>query len=98
MLKSKLIVSKHEKALLDAIRSLGYGEMYSLDVQDGLYDVPETVTPAESDLLDFIREGHPHIDVLTVHQGGPSYAECDFRLNTFRCRKKVKFPTIPMEG
>jgi hypothetical protein len=88
----KLIVSKTEAALLKGMRSLGYGEMYSVEIPDGLYEVSEMLSAAETDLIDFIRDGHPHIDILHVHQGEPTSAEIDFVHCGFRCRKKAKFP------
>jgi hypothetical protein len=88
----KLIVSKSEKKLLDATRYVRFGEMFSVEVPDGFYEVPEQLSTAEADLLNFIRSGHPHIDILSVHAGEPTCAEIDFCLNGFRCRKKARFP------
>ena len=88
----KLIVSKNESSLLETMRSIGYGEMFSVEVPDALYSVPEELSTYEADLIAFIRNGHPHIDVLRIHSSEPTYAEVDFKENGFSCRKKYKFP------
>jgi hypothetical protein len=88
----KLIVSKNESGLLETMRSIGYGEMFSVEVPDALYTVPQELSTSEADLIEFIRSGHPHIDVLRIHAKEPTCAEVDFKENGFSCRKKYKFP------
>jgi len=88
----RLIVSKNESVLLNTMRSIQFGEMFSVDVPDALYTVPEDISTSEADLIEFIRNGHPHLDVLRIHAGEPTVAEVDFVMNGFSCRKKAKFP------
>jgi hypothetical protein len=88
----KLIVSKNESSLLQTMRSVRFGEMFSVEIPDDLYKVPEELTTSEADLIEFIRSGHPHLDVLRIHAGEPTCAEIDFVMNGFSCRKKAKFP------
>lgn len=92
------LVSSEEMMLLGAIRELGYGYMYGVRVEEHKPDLPLEVTHAEKDFLEAIRNGLQEIDVLTVHGGEPTVAETDYKHNGFRCRKKIRFPTVKTEG
>ena len=88
------LVSYPEWELLEAIRALHFGEMYGVEVdltQDQWMDYK--LTPAIRDFLLYLRSGIPYIDVLTVHNGQPAIAETDLKINKFKCRRRVKFPT-----
>jgi hypothetical protein len=93
MLQSSLLVSHEENGLLWTIRELGFGELYGVEISDRTREVELTVNKAERDLIEFIRGGMQYIDILHVHQGAPCLAEIDFKLNSFRCRKRIRFPT-----
>lgn len=95
---SSLSVSSSERKLLTLIREVGFGEMYGVEILEGEHDYVVTPTQAEHDLLMAIRNGLQHIDVLTIHNGEPTMAEVDFKDSGFRCRKKIKFPTVKTEG
>ncbi len=97
MLQS-FLVSTPEYYLLEAIREIKYGELFGVQVDDNHPWIEYEVSPNDLDLLEYIRDGAQYIDVLTVHNGQPVLAETDFKLNGFRCRKKVKFPTVHTEG
>lgn len=92
------LVSTPEYLLLEAIREVKFGELFGVQVDDQHKWIDYELLQAEMDLLCFIRDGAQYIDVLTVHNGQPVLAETDFRLSGFRCRKKVKFPTVHAEG
>lgn len=98
MLKYLRRVSSEEKDLVEAVRSLRYGEMYGVEILDLPANEAVEVSPAEWGLLHFIRSGNNPIDILTVHNGQPTLAEQDLKIGSFRCRKKVKFPTSSDEG
>jgi hypothetical protein len=93
MVKSEL-VSYPEWELLEAIRELKFGEMYGVEIdltQDQWMDYK--LTPAITDFLLYLRSGIPYIDVLTVHNGQPVIAETDLKIDKFKCRRRVKFPS-----
>ena len=50
----KLIVSKNESSLLQTMRSVRFGEMFSVDIPDDLYKVPEELTPSEAEMIEFV--------------------------------------------
>jgi hypothetical protein len=88
-----------EYDLVEAIQQVCFGEIYGVEIEQGGGQWIETnLSPAMLDLIFFIRSGVQYIDVLTVHQGQPTLAETDCKINGFRCRQKLKFPTIQMEG
>ncbi len=98
MIQSLLDVSEEESDLLWTIRELGFGELYGVEIKDGPQVFQLPVNRAEKDLVEFIRAGNQYLDILYVHQGSPIQVEIDFRLNSFRCRKKIRFPTSREEG
>ena len=92
-------ISPYEADLIEAMRLMQFGEMFGVDVPaDGGQFIEMHLPQATHDLLLYIRSGVQHIDVLTVHHGQPVQAETDSKILGFRCRRKVKFPTIPTEG
>ena len=97
MLLSYLVTAR-EQELLDVIREVQYGELYGVEIEAQEPEREELVSPAERDLLEAIRGGLQYIDVLTIHNGEPSVAELDYKSAGFRCRKKIKFPTVRTEG
>ena len=92
------VVSCSELELLEAIREVEHGEMYGVEVDVTEPTITAQLSQSARDLLDTIRNGIQYIDVLTIHNGEPSLAEVDFKKNGFRCRKKIKFPTVKTEG
>lgn len=93
-----VLVSSSELKLLSLIREIGYGEMFGVEILPDTYDLKVEVTEAEKSLLDTVRGGFQYIDVLTIHNGAPIVAEVDFQDSGFRCRKKLRFPTVKAEG
>ena len=99
MIKSSLeLISSPEFKLLAAIQAVEYGELYGVQVDDNAKWIEYELTPAMKDLLEYIRDGAQYIDILTVHRGQPTLAETDMKMCGFRCRKKIKFPTVHAEG
>lgn len=93
MVSYKVKVSRQEQKLLDTIRAIGYGELFGVEIDDAPKEINLDVSMNCQDLIEMIRNGAQHIDVLTIHQGEPVMAETDYKDNGFRCRKKTKFPT-----
>lgn len=87
-------VSTPESKLLETMDEIQFGEMFGVQVDDGDRWIEYSLTPAQRDLIGYIREGAQYIDILTVHHGQPVLAETDLKIDGFRCRKKVKFPTV----
>ena len=92
MLQCTVLVSRQERDLLDAIRGLVYGEIFGADIDDAPKTFNVVVSVYAEDLIDLLRSGVQHIDVLTVEKGEPTFAEIDQISEGFRCRKKIKFP------
>lgn len=92
------IVTAREQELLDVIHEVQYGELYGVEIEAQEPGIEELVSPAERDLLEAIRGGLQYIDVLTIHNAEPVVAELDYKRAGFRCRKKIKFPTVRAEG
>jgi hypothetical protein len=93
MLKYFVRISGEERKLIDTIRRIGYGEIYSPKVEaQAQTDVME-VSANLADLLTLVRSSTP-ISIIIIHQNEPVYAEVDQLIDGFRCRKKVKFPTV----
>lgn len=93
MLRYTVTTYTNTVELLKTMRSLGYGEIYGVEIVFTGPAVEVEVSKNERDLVDYL-DGTPKIDVLTVHQGEPVLAETNCVDNGFRCRKKVKFPTV----
>lgn len=94
MLPYKARVTDQVLNLITSLRTLRFGEVYGVEVDNVGKTVQVNVSRAERDLIQLIDDGTQYIDVLTVHQGEPVMAEIDFKNEVgFRCRKKVKFPT-----
>jgi len=79
--------------LIQTIREIGYGEMYGVELNMATPETIMDVSHNERDMVRFILDGNPYLDVLTIHDSQPVYAEQDFASRGFRCRKKTKFPT-----
>ncbi len=92
MLKYWVRVSGEERKLIETIRKIEFGEIYSPKVEDREHSEVAEVSGNVSDLLDLIRTGMP-ISIITIHQSEPVYAEVDQLVDGFRCRKKVRFPS-----
>lgn len=94
MVKSAMIyLTPGEADLVGAIQKLQHGEIFGVEVEQGGGQwVEMSLSPALRDLILYIRSGVQSIDILTVHNGQPSLAETDFKINGFRCRKRIKFP------
>lgn len=93
MLRYNTKVTAEERQFLDAIHRVEYGEIYSPKLKPGALDQEASVSENARDLLNTVREG-TEISILTIHAGEPVYAEVDQVIGGFRCRKKVKFPTV----
>ncbi len=93
MLRYKARISGEERKLIDTITKIGYGEIYSPKIEDKLHNEVADVSANVRDLLDLIRSGAP-VSIIIIHQNEPVYAEVDQLIDGFRCRKKVKFPTV----
>lgn len=93
MIQSIRNLSVPEIKLLNAVRDLGFGEIFGADVPDAPCTLMMDLNEAEWKLVNWLRAGHTHIDVLSVHMGMPALAETDYEKDGFRCRKKTKFPT-----
>jgi len=97
MIKFKIEVSTSVALLQEAMSSIGYGEMYGVEVPE---TSGKTIIEASANLRDLnwiIEQGQRKFDVITVHQGKPVYFETDQIVGGFRCRKKVKLPTVQTE-
>ena len=91
----KIRVSDVENNLIEAIKTIGYGEIFGCEIKQEIETLNTTmVDDGIRDLIEWTRtEGISYIDVLTVHQGSPVMAEIDCIVNGFKCRIKTKFPT-----
>ena len=98
MLRYKLSVNDQTRSLIQTIRRLRFGEIYGVEIALGGDTSPIDLSKNEFDLVKEIENGLQSIDMLTIHNGEPVLAEVDYKDNCFRCRKKVKFPTVPTEG
>lgn len=98
MVKYDIDVSDSEAALIEAMRNLRYGEMFSVEIDARPAGQAMKVSANVRSLLELTRDGMQHIDVLTVHEGEPVLAEIDYQDRGFRCRKRIKFPTTKTEG
>jgi hypothetical protein len=89
MIKSSIQVSNNVEQLILTIRSLNFGEIFSVnpDLEENVREME--VSANEKALIDTLHE-HRKIDIITVHQGEPVYAEIDKVTNKFRCRQKIK--------
>ncbi len=97
MLKYKAVVNSQIAVLITTTRSLRFGELYGVEIDLDGDQYPLEVSKNEYDLIEAIYNGLQHIDVLTIHNGEPVRAEVDEKTNGFRCRKKIKFPTVQTE-
>jgi len=89
MLLYSMQITHAQSKLLEAVRDLNYGEIYSVDDEPSEVSVMEELSPEEKKLLDTLKE-EKHIDIIVVHNGIAVYAEIDKKLNSFRCRKRIK--------
>ncbi len=99
MLKLNVAVPEAVKNLLRTTRDLNFGELFGVDLDLRGPRENMIVSQNERDLVQFILDEEAcYIDVLTVHQSEPVTAEMDLEMRGFRCRKKIKFPTLRAEG
>jgi hypothetical protein len=99
MLKCLVVVPQAVKELLWTTRELQFGAIFGVDLDLRGPRENMTVSPAERDLVKLILDEEAcYIDVLTIHQSDPATAEMDMAVRGFRCRKKIKFPTLKAEG
>lgn len=98
MLQSKLKVTPVEAKLLDTIAEMQYGEIFGVEVPAGVPLIERDLSPQQLSLIEYLRSGCQSIDILTIHAGSPVMAENDRIIHGFRCRKKVRFPTVRTEG
>jgi hypothetical protein len=100
---TEVLVSSPEARLIDSIQAIYFGEMFGVEIPSEDPKKADTMlfrelSPAMLDLILYTRAGCQYIDVLTVHNGQPTLAETNLKLGGFRCRKQIRFPTIPTEG
>lgn len=85
-------LSHSEFNLVMIVREIEYGEIGEIEVSiEEQEHLPLAITDKERQLIEYVRNGHQAITLLTVHQSEPQYAEIDFERMGFRCRKKIKF-------
>ena len=85
-------------SLIRAMRNLRYGEIFGVEIPLGGTLTPVELSNNEYDLVEAVKDGMQHIDVLTVHNGEPVLAETDYKDGDFHCRKRMRFPTTQKEG
>lgn len=85
------VLTEHEENLIDAIHEMRFGELYGVEIPADGERLHKLLSPAEQELIYFIRAGHQYIDILTVHNGQPTLAEIDCKIRGFRTRRKVRF-------
>ena len=85
MLKSAHIVTAPEKALIDAIEALRYGEIVDLDVENTGPNVAQVDRKASGTNRFSPGWSHSHIDRLIVHESDPMQVENDLQLNGYKC-------------
>jgi len=93
MLRYKANVSGEERRLIETIQKIGFGEIYAPKMEGQQHSEAAEVSANVKDLLDLIRSGAP-VSIITIHQNEPVYAEVDQLIDGFRCRKRIKFPTV----
>jgi hypothetical protein len=99
MLNWSVVLTLEELDLYHAIKDTGYGEIFGIEIPiSGDYRFSQDVSENFRDLLTLIRSGIHTISVLTLHQGEPVLVELDEKIGDFRCRKKIKIPTVKTEG
>jgi hypothetical protein len=93
MIRYQVAVTDNEARLLQTLRALKFGELYGMEISAGEVTHVMEINGAERSLICEIRNGLQYISILHVHEGSPTIAQVDQKLNGFKCRKKIKFPT-----
>ncbi len=88
MINSTLI-SNNEKTLLRAIEEVGFGELLFVEVLDGPKDHQARLRPRMEKLIELIRDGHPNIESIKVHQGEPVTATIEGQFEGVKYKKKI---------
>ena len=91
MLSYSVDLTDEETNLIETIREVIHGEIYSVQISPGAKTNTYQLNDAERSLMIEIRNGMTDISVLHIHEGQPAYAEVDKKVNGLRCRLKVKF-------
>lgn len=94
MVRYTMVVTEQEARLLDTTRQLCHGELFGVELPDERPVLPMELTANERDLIAVFRDGVRYLDTLTIYRSEPVFAEIDSKVNGFRCRKKLKFPTV----
>ncbi len=91
MLKSNYIVSIPEMRLIDAIETLGYGELVDVEIPDAqIGPCLKMLTEKQASLLDKIRNGHRHFDKIIVHQGEPTEVQNALEVQGYTGVRKLR--------
>jgi hypothetical protein len=98
MLTYNVKISDGEFDLINAVRRVGFGEIYGAEIKLGEPNRSVALNANERALIMEIRNGLQYIDVIHVHEKKPVYIEIDEKINGFCTRKKIKLPTEITEG
>ena len=77
MISFLLGLTDAETNLIEAIREVGHGEIYSIQISPGQQTRAYQLNEAEKSLVMEIRNGMSDISVLHIHDGLPAYAEVE---------------------
>jgi hypothetical protein len=89
MIKSTIRISSDIEALITAIRTLKFGEIFNARPELGGPARDVLLTVSEQVLVNVLIENEG-VDIITVHQGAPVLAEKDLKIGKFTCRQKFK--------
>lgn len=85
-------ITRPEADLLDDIASLGFGEIYEVELISGQPTIDRVLTSQQDALVKLIRTGMVSFPLIKVHQGLPTYAETiGVTPHGWKCKKLHKF-------
>ena len=87
---NSILISAPEDALLEAIRTVGFGELLEVEIEAAPRIHEQQVDPRTRKLLELIRAGNPYLDSIKVHQGSPVQVTLSGTCEKVRYKKKIQ--------
>lgn len=87
---NSILISTNEKNLIRAIEEVGFGELLFVEILDGPKVQSARLKPRLTKLIELIRDGHPSIESIKVHQGEPVTAVVEGQYAGVRFKKKIQ--------
>jgi hypothetical protein len=91
MLLFDVMVNTAQKALLDALKDVQFGEILDVELSSDDGKLPTKVSRQTKDLIELVKDGNSFFRKIKIHQGEPTLAEVPYAVGGFKCIKQYRF-------